>query len=219
MKVKLSAHYFALPDEPLPPVSEQLLCDYVIGANGAFVRGRRPGLEVCLPIGQFEMGGLSKVWPYVQWGFPKVPRVLLQRMLNDSRAVCAGGPAEALFHLSWRSGEVRCENWGWSVEFPDQHATENSVVPIETGMGTSTDRAIIELHSHHGMEAEFSYADDVDEAQGFRVYAVIGRIFEKPEIRVRVGLFGRFLEYAASEFFELPQELRDCVAEEMRISA
>ena len=216
---KLTAHHFAAPGELPPAVDETLLLDYLVGSNGTFARGSRPGLEVCLPV-SFNLQpvrGLSKVTPYAQWGYPLVPAALVGTMLAVSKGVCAVRPREALFHLSFDpagdcAGHLACAG-GWHVEMPEQRATADSVAPFATGAGTSTARALIELHSHHSMRAEFSRTDDEDEAQGFRVYAVLGTIFDRPTLRARVGLFGHFQETRAAEFFELPDGLVCAVTE------
>jgi len=218
MSLRLTDYYVAMPGVPLPPVNESLLLDYVVGSNGTFARGRRPGLEVCMPV-SFNLQplrGLVPVTSYVQWGYPQVPIALVQAMLAVSREVCNSTPREALFHLSFDpvesgAGHLVCQE-GWHLEYPDQQATIDRVVPVATGLGSSTARAVIELHSHHQMDPDFSLEDNLDESQGFRIYAVIGNIFNAPAIRVRVGLFGHFFQYSASEFFELPAELNDCVA-------
>lgn len=220
MSLCLTDHHFHRPGHDLPPVDESLLFDYVVASNATFARGRRPGIEVCMPVGfSFinarrassegssitSMSGLAPLFAYLQWGYPKVPEYIFTSMLTGAQARSAYEPKEMLFHLSW-SGSGR-----WQLEIPQQTATDQSVVPIETGAGTSTERAIIEVHSHHDMPADFSAQDDIDESQGFRIYAVIGRIFDKPEIRTRVGLFGHFLEWPSGEVFELPERLKDCV--------
>jgi hypothetical protein len=111
-------------------------------------------------------------------------------------------------------GHLLCVN-GWHLLFPEQRGTEHHVEPLQRGPGTAEAEALIEVHSHHAMEAKFSDEDDVDEGGGmsFRVYGVIGTIFLSPAIRARVGLFGHLYEYPASEFFELPEGVIDCVQE------
>jgi hypothetical protein len=139
-------------------------------------------------------------------------------------------PREALFHLSFDSttadrGPQTAESAvigrpssvlseaGWHLEFPQQTATADHVEPVHKGAGSSEERAIIEVHSHHYEPAFFSPQDDADEGtMSFRIYGVIGTIFAHPAIRVRVGLFGHFFEYIASEFFEMPEGVADLVA-------
>jgi hypothetical protein len=69
-------------------------------------------------------------------------------------------------------------------------------------------RALIDLHSHATLEPFFSPTDNKDE-QGFRIFAVIGKVNEKPEIRVRVGVYGNYWKIPADMVFELPGEIRD----------
>jgi hypothetical protein len=66
----------------------------------------------------------------------------------------------------------------------------------------------VEAHSHHAMPAFFSIADNRDEARSFRLFAVIGRIFKKCEIRLRVGVFGYFWDIDPGLVFDMPQELQ-----------
>jgi hypothetical protein len=220
MSLRLTDHHFARRGELLPPVDESLMLDYVVAANGTFARGRRPGLEVCLPVSLHKVRGLAPISPYAQWGYPKIPKLALSRMLALSLSACSIRPTEALFHLSWDTptsevldGTALYLNPGmWCLERPEQHATKDRVEPVRKGAGSSEARAIVEVHSHHYDKAFFSQQDNEDEGGcSFRVYAVLGTIFDRPTIRARVGLFGHFFEYPASEFFELPEGLFDCV--------
>ena len=223
MSTLVTEHHFARRGEQLPPVDESLWLDYVCGAGGVYARGRRPGLEVCMPVASARVRGLKGVEPYVQWGFPRLPARFLDRMIGAARARCAHVPTEALFHLTF-DPEGRLQpaqphsavmdfHLGWHLEFPEQHATDQRVRPVHQGKGSSEDRAVIEVHSHVSGEAVFSEVDDADEGGlSFRVYAVLGRIFDRPEVRCRVGLMGEFMQWPAAEFFELPEGVRDCVS-------
>lgn len=222
MSARVADHHFAHRGAHLPPVDESLWLDYVVGQDGIYARGRRPGMEVCVPVAAARVMGLAGVMPYVQWGFPVMPARFLSRMLAASRAQCRNTPTEALFHLTFNK-ELRFEPThegsqvmdfyqGWHLEYPSQNATHDYVKPIHQGRGSSEDRAVIEVHSHHAGDAYFSEVDDKDEGGiNFKVYGVIGHIFDRPEIRMRVGLNGYFMEWPASEFFVLPDALIDCV--------
>jgi Prokaryotic homologs of the JAB domain len=225
MSIRLTEHHFARLGHHLPPVDESLLHDIVLALNGTFVRGRRPGLEVCMPIAFAlrKRRGLRPIFPYAQRGYPKVPARFLERMLNISRQRCEQQPMEALFHLSFTTelmlvqegAKILDFHEGWHLEYPAQRSRADHVRPVYQGKGSSEERAVIEVHSHPYDKASFSTKDDEDEGGlSFRVYAIIGSVFDQPTIRVRVGMFGYFLEYQASEFFELPAELTDSVAEE-----
>lgn len=212
--MRLAEHFFAHRGAHLPPVDESIMLDYVVGAGGIYARGRRPGLEVCIPVAGASVRGLKSVEPYVQWGFPKMPARFLERMLHVSRVRCQREPMEALFHLSFTTelklvqegAKTLDYHQGWHLEYPAQQSRVDRVRPIHQGPGSSEDRAIIEVHSHPYDSAEFSDVDDKDEGgMSFRIYAVIGMIFDTPGIRARVGLFGHFYNYPASEFFEIPE--------------
>jgi PRTRC genetic system protein A len=222
MSARATEHHFAVRGEHLPPVDESLWLDYVVGSGGIYARGRRPGLEVCMPVAGAAVRGLRGVHPYVQWGFPVLPARFLERMLSASRARCAETPTEALFHLTFeeagrmelvREGSTVMDfHQGWHLEYPEQSATHDHVKPLRQGRGSSEARAVVEVHSHPHGDAYFSEVDDADEGgTSFRVYGVLGRVFERPAVCVRVALFGYFMPWPASEFFELPPGVIDCV--------
>lgn len=219
MSFRLLDYHFALRGEPVPPVDQSRLHDYLVASNATFARGLRPGLEVCIPVSYnlVPLKGLERVEPYAKWGFPRVPAALLEIMLAVSRGVYHSHKREALFHLPFGETEdcsdhLGCAD-GWHVEMPEQCAEEDrphdTIRPVRTGLNTSTARAVIEVHSHHEMKARFSAGDDNDESQGFRVFAVLGQIVESPSITVRVGLFGHYYQFPATEFFKLPEGLAD----------
>lgn len=209
-----NAYQFALPSCPLPDVDKSMAVDYLFGSNGTLARSRRPGLEVGLPVGvNYQLvRGLAPVSPYVKWELPRVPLQLVEMMLTVSRTLARPQPTEALFYLCYGDAPVSdgvISDGRWHLEAPAQRATAESVEPEQTGAGTATDRALIEVHSHHSMPADFSPGDDADELGWFRIYAVLGNIFAQAEIRVRIALYGFVCEWPAHEFFELPDELHD----------
>jgi len=75
---------------------------------------------------------------------------------------------------------------------------------------------LIEVHSHQRMAAFFSSTDSADE-QGFRLYAVLGRLDRdgyEAEIRLRVGVYGHFYELPATGILSLSEGVTDCVTRE-----
>lgn len=211
-----NSHNFARVGQAIPEVDVTKAVDYLHGSNGVLARSRKPGLEVGLPVGvnYQQVKGLMPIQPYVKWEMPLVPRQLVELMLSVSRTMASPQLTEVLFYLSYGEPQTNdgiISEGGWNLEAPSQRATDQSVIPERTGAGTSTERALIEVHSHHVMPATFSDGDDFDELGWFRVYAVIGNIFDKPEVRARIALFGHVCEWQASTFFELPEELNDCL--------
>lgn len=181
----------------LPPVPEHLLYQYVVAANGVFVRAWRPGLSAMIPINAMEsfygdgIRGLVEVRPYVllESQVPaRLTHAIFQRAYKEI-------DREILFYLS---GGSRSLNQPWRVTIPQQVAGPASVQAVHDA-GADT---LIELHSHNRMKAFFSSTDDREERCGFRIYAVIGNLGGKrPEIRVRVGIHGYFWTIPAASVF------------------
>lgn len=204
----------------LPPLSaedwEGLLYQIVFAGNGAFARAQRDGLEVMMPYHEHEVPMLPRLTPWLSLDAPKVPAEIIEAIFDLARAVSTERPLEALFHLHF---DRDLEQWVLSV--PPQNATATSVRHTDESPESSFHQAWIEIHSHHTMPAYFSgpagvEGTDDDCEQDFRLYGVIGRIFEHPSLRMRVGLYGnRFWEIPASLICELPPGVADCVAEEL----
>lgn len=186
---------------PLP--FQAHLYDYLFAGNGVFIRSKRPGLEVILPVASCEIRGLVSIKPAVRFTYPRIPAHLVDQMLWCAQgAIGEGGQSvEMLFHLE-RSDEA------WQLTIPEQEQTATSVVPTDDSATSSYATALIDVHSHHRMRAFFSATDNRDE-QGFRVYAVLGNIFTQPEILVRVGCEGIHWIIPATTVFELPDGLID----------
>lgn len=182
------------------------LYDYIIAGNGVFIRAQREGLDACVPVEHCEIRGLADVEPFVNLAYPTIPAAYVTRMLDEARAVCVnnGTPIECLFHLRWVEDLER-----WRLDKPRQVASAISVRPVDTDADSSYGLALIEIHSHHTMDGIFSSIDSKEE-QGFRIYGVFGDIFEKPHLRIRVGIYGHFMEFPASKIFNLPEGVEDC---------
>ncbi len=200
-------------DAELPP-TQATMREYVLARNGVFVRAQRPGLTVMIPM-QFPIPLLATVKPYVRLDEPRVPEAMVREMLR--RAMEArderGRFIEVLFYLK------RDEGQGWQLQIPEQIQERAQVLPLEHGPDSPYAHALIEVHSHHEWPAVFSQEWDNRDEQGFRIYAVMGRITDKPELRTRVGVYGELFEIPSAWIFEMPSEIRDCVAEEWERSA
>lgn len=200
--IQLADYHILQNGEALAPSPGKLYC-YTLAGNGVLIRARREGLDACARVAACGIRGLTPVEPFVEFSLPKVPAILTAIMLRKSREACVtnGAPVEALFYLEQQKGV-------WVLNVPEQRATSSSVRP-ENDADESYARSVIELHSHHQMDAFFSHQDDTDET-GFKIYAVMGRIFSDPaEIRVRVGVYEHFVEVPASDIFELPAGLAE----------
>ncbi|MBL8190655.1 MAG: hypothetical protein JNK38_21730 [Acidobacteria bacterium] len=162
-----------------------------------------------IPVSECAIRGLAPVEPELSIQFDRVPASILQQILDTARDA-ARQELEILFHLS-------LVNEKWRLEVPPQIQRYASVEPMEKGAGSSYERAIIEIHSHHRMPAEFSPDDDREEA-GFRIYGVIGNLNPRsahwPKINFRMGVYGDWWPLRADRIIEMPAELIDCNTED-----
>ena len=180
-----------------PEISPGLF-EYLVAANGVFVRAERPGLRAMIwESGVTQaIGGLYSALPYVQT--VPVPSRLLRLALELS---LGAAPKEALF---WLLPDP------WRMVMPMQIQSGGTVRPADEFHPAAKD-ALVEIHSHHDMAPFFSSTDNRDE-QGFRIYAVLGYIHRRPTIRVRVGIYGHFMEIPACWAFEMPGVIADALA-------
>ncbi|HUF37874.1 MAG TPA: Mov34/MPN/PAD-1 family protein [Anaerolineales bacterium] len=171
-----------------PPDPAGVLYQYLTGRNGTFLQADRPGLEICLPVTRpvLPVRGLAEIQPHFR--FARIPAGFLAGMLQESRRQA---PYETLFYLIRAAGRWRCE-------MPAQVQTRMSVFPVDLE-DPAYRGAVVEVHSHPpGARAYFSPYDNRSE-QLFRIYVVLARVSEdRPEIAVRVGVYG--------QFFRLPPE-------------
>lgn len=187
-------HLFA--DKEEIPEAGPYLYEYVIGANGIFVRARRPGLEALIWVASSEdkIRGLAEVKPFVNLS-SRVPRIQMARMFEMS---IRANTNEILFYLNPDP---------WHISVPNQVQTGASVHPVDPFAGGT--QTLIEVHSHHHMKTFFSGTDNREEQAGFRIYSVIGDLANEPTILTRVGIYGHFWEIPSSWVYDLPSGVKD----------
>jgi PRTRC genetic system protein A len=197
MTIPALINYQFATSTTLPPIAGKMM-EYWVAGNGVFVRAARQGLSACIPVNQCSIRGLPHLTPYFHLQYPLVPASLVLKMLQQSLAV---GYQEILFYLCFTDGE-------WYLHIPEQTATSTSVTPVEA-TSLSYQTAMIEVHSHHSMSAQFSATDDEEESGKFRIFAVLGEIFTNSHICVRLGAYSHFWQIPANWIFELPSCLTD----------
>jgi PRTRC genetic system protein A len=195
MNNQVFVHHIFATGETLPPFGPYLY-EYVIGANGVFVRARRAGLEALIWVASTRetIRGLAEVEPFVRLAHPLPARMLCRLVEMAYRS----GNREILFYLQANP---------WRIAVPDQIRTGGSVTPVDPFAGGAD--TLLEVHSHHSMVAFFSRIDDRDEQAGFRLFAVLGDLYRRPTLLVRVGIYGHFWTIPASWIAELPEGLND----------
>jgi PRTRC genetic system protein A len=194
--LKLVQHLIVQDDGKLPDIPDCLYA-YIMAGNGVFLHAKRDDLEVLIPVSGATIAGLPPLEPFVD--MPHVPAALMHHVLQASKENL---PNEILFWFNFdRDRQV------WDLDAPLQFCRPASVFPMDKADPLGT-RALIDLHSHAVMDPFFSPTDNKDE-QGFRIFAVIGKVNENPEIRVRVGVYGNYWNIPADLVFDLPEEIRD----------
>jgi PRTRC genetic system protein A len=185
------ATYHVHRSNPLPP-NDANAYQYVLAASGVYLRAGSRFFDVLLPLARCPIRGLAPLEPHFRLKVPRLPgRLLVAVLLDAQRARRPDGDLnEALYHFHHNGARVR-------VVKPAQRATATAVV------GAEADAAgvILDLHSHGTMGAFWSGTDDNDE-QGFRVYGVIGRLDERPEIRLRLGVYGYWFPIPVGVLFD-----------------
>ncbi|MBM3129473.1 MAG: hypothetical protein FJ009_12705 [Chloroflexi bacterium] len=224
--------YLVARELPLPPIQDGRMFEYVLAANGVFVRGKRAGLEVMLPVTRFGSAGavraLARLEPYVHLTYPRVPTHLGEEMLRQARAARNVQPnARAAFLKTPTRGRLTFVNpsdWievlfyldydvargAWQLITPEQEQSVAQVVPVDRYDATHA-KALIQLHSHHDFTPMFSSFDDQDHT-GFQIYAVLGNLSTQPTLRVRVGLYGYWMDISAWNIFEPIEGVGDAQA-------
>jgi PRTRC genetic system protein A len=192
MTMKISDAILAGPDG-LQPMEPGLYYQYIVAANGLFIRAEDTRLSACVQIAEATCYGTALVMPIAQLKIDRVPGVWLRSVLASARKRM---PNEAMYQFWWDGTSHNAVTRTWRCTMPTQISSPTALRFDDLG------QTVIDLHSHNSMPAFFSSTDDADE-QGLRFYAVIGRIdTDQPEIRCRVGVYGHFLDVPADMIFD-----------------
>ena len=162
--------------------------DYVLGSGGLYVQSESAHLTARIPVAPCEVRGLAPVAEKVELAHGPIPARLFEMGLHW---YMDDPDTERFFAVRWDGRSYRL------------------VVPPQTGTATRLKYrppagVIAEFHSHGRSRAFFSATDDGDE-QGFRVYGVVGRLDTgRPELSLRVGVYGHFAPVEWSQVFGGP---------------
>ena len=170
----------------------------MLGSGGVYVQSASAHLTARVLIAPCVVRGLAPVSEKVALPHGRIPSRLLEvglRWFQDAP------DTERFFAVRW-----------------DGHAYR-PVVPAQAGTRASLiyqppSGVVAEFHSHGSLSAFFSATDDRDE-QGFRIYGVAGRLHSaRPELRLRVGVYGHFAPVEWSQVFDGPHPDLRLMAEE-----
>ena len=162
--------------------------DYVLGLGGVYVQSASAHLTARVLIAPCVVRGLAPVSEKVMLPHGRIPSRLLQaglRWFQDAP------DTERFFAVRW-------DGHAYRLVVPPQAGSRASLI-YQPPSGV-----VAEFHSHGSHSAFFSATDDRDE-QGFRIYGVAGRLHSaRPELRLRVGVYGHFAPVEWSQVFDGP---------------
>ncbi|MGD2184455.1 hypothetical protein [Lusitaniella coriacea] len=110
-------NYLIARNSELPPITASMF-EYVLGANGLFLRLQREGFTATAPLAECPIRGLAPVAPHFRLHYPLVPTCLSLQMLQLSRHAA---PQEILFHFYFQQGR-------WKLRIPRQKRRAESVL-------------------------------------------------------------------------------------------
>jgi len=191
----LVRHHVATPACPLPAPCPGIT--WIWAQNGVYKRGVSADLDLLIPVGMsWPAPGLAKLLPHVRYTHwpQRLPGAFLSPLLEDAKRAAIGDtvlrPIEKQYFFVWRDG----------VRVVAPKGQDASAVHLRYAMPQSGP-VLLDLHSHHGMDAYFSATDDRDDA-GLSVSAVIGKIYTRPTICCRVNVYGHRWAVPAPMIFD-----------------
>ncbi len=162
--------------------------DYVLGSGGVYVQSESAHLTARVIVASCEVRGLAPVAEKVELAHGPIPSRLFElglRWFQDDPGT------ERFFAVRWDGRAYR-------LVVPEQEGTASSLTY------TPPAGVVAEFHSHGSSRAFFSKTDDGDE-QGFRIYGVVGRLdSDRPELSLRVGVYGHFAPVEWPQVFDGP---------------
>ena len=162
--------------------------DYVLGAGGVYVQSKSAYLVARILVAPAVVRGLAPVAGKLQLTHAPIPARLFELGLHWFQAA---PDTERFFAVRWDGRAYR-------LLVPPQAGTATSLAYVPPA------GVVAEFHSHGSARAFFSATDDRDE-QGFRVYGVVGRLdIPRPELSLRVGVYGHFAPMDWSQVFGGP---------------
>lgn len=176
---------------------------YALAGNGVFKFAAQRHFRAVIPVAPVRIAGLPQIRPHVTLRGPRLPEAPLLTLLQDARKQAWDAPREAMYHLRMETPDVV------TLTRPEQTGT---AAHLAYAGGEGSD-VIADVHSHCEASAFFSPTDNGDEL-GFRFYVVIGRIFTRPEIRCRVGVYGDRWDVPITTLFAGPGPFRDTIEAE-----
>jgi len=185
--------YHILRSDELPAY-DAIGYQYLMAGNGLFIRTQTRFFTAVIPVKNAIVRGLPLLKEHFHLRVPKLPASLLTAVFTDARRArrSDGGLNEVLYQFHHDGQNVQLKK-------PPQQATAISVTSVTTN--NEDENILCDLHSHGNMAAFWSETDDMDERNG-RLYAVVGKLdSDKPEMRLRVGIYGYWISLPVTALF------------------
>ena len=172
-----------------PPAPSGLAYDYVLARDGVYVQAENEYLAARVPIAHCEVRGLRSLQPMCRLKHGRIAFGIWQHIVAVAQ-VWALHRQEVLL-------TVRHDHrLGYHLVVPRQATGETEIAY------SPAPNVVLEIHSHHAYRARFSWVDDADEER-LALYGVVGRLdTERPEVALRVGVYGYFMTVAWRDVFD-----------------
>lgn len=172
--------------------------EYLFAGNGVFIQAENRFFRAVVPVVKCAIRGLMPLRAMVQLKIPRLPTQLLEQVLVHAQGAKnqTGKQIETLYRFIYEEGQVQ-------VILPTQTATA-----VQVSTSDTHDNVVLELHSHGSIRAFWSQTDNADE-QGFCFYGVLGALDGRPEMGLRVGVYGHWLSVPITTLFTGTADLRD----------
>lgn len=130
---------------------------------------------------------------------PRIPQYVLKALYLFFEQVADVYETEVRIQVYFHS-----ETGKYELYFPEQEVTNASVYTLDMEYGLMTDTLwpVLDIHSHCRFPAIFSATDNRNEL-GNWVFGVIGSFGRIPELMLRVGTGGNFMEVHTNEVFDV----------------
>lgn len=150
--------------------------EYTMAGNGIFITAVGQHIGARIQVSSGVVRGLPALTPKVVMQHGRIPANLIETIVWQFTR----NPEKEMFMAVIWSGFN-----DYRLVYPKQRRTASSVkyVPVEN--------TVLEIHSHGRGPARFSSVDDQDEC-GLKLYGVVGPCDQKPEILIRIGVYGYF---------------------------
>ena len=155
-----------------------VLYDYVLAGNGVWIEAEGNLLGARVLVAPAQVRGLAPMERKVILRHGRIPQGLWDLALD---VMLADPDRERYVAITW-------EDDRYHIHVPEQKRSAGGISEIQL-----PENRVVDLHSHCGLSAYFSGTDNGDE-QGFQLYVVVGKLDDKPVVRLRVGIYGHFQE-------------------------